>query len=141
MHNYMLGSSTLILASLLAGTSCGEQPGRAAVPTSPPAHEIQLTRIGACGDAFFWASTAEGDIAVTLYIDAANRSTTQPLALTLRLPDSGAKGIGQIILEPRPRLRFGYASGIVRLTGVVAADGTRFAPITMTTVCVDCYAA
>ena len=172
MYKYLLGSSTLILACLLVVASCGERRDGAAVPTSAPGPEVQLTRFGACST-FFWASTAAGDIAVTFYVDARNRSTTQPYTLEVKLPNKSVEvsvergtdlprnmcsdipvpvsvptssravteGMGQIRLDPRPVAPTAYASGTVRLTGVVADDGTRFAPITMTTSCVDCYAA
>jgi hypothetical protein len=172
MYKYLLGSSTLVLVSLLIAASCGERPDGPAAPTSAPAPEVQLMRFGACGT-FFWASTAAGDIAVTFYIEARKRSTTQPLARELALPDSSVEvsvergtdlprdmctdipvpesvptsshevteGSAQITLEPRPSLPSGHASGTVRLTGVVADDGTRFAPITMTSNCIDCDAA
>jgi hypothetical protein len=51
------------------------------------------------------------------------------------------EGIGQIAFDPRPIPPAVYASGTVRLTGVVADDGTRFAPIKVTSNCIDCYAA
>ena len=74
----ILGSlvrSVLLVAGLLAGGS-EEQP-------------VELPRGDACGEASFWAATGSGDLAVTVRIDARDRSATEPTTREFTLPDPG----------------------------------------------------
>ena len=52
--------------------------------SSPP---VELTAGDACGDAWFWAATESGDIAVTVSIDAVNRSSAEAMTQDFVLPD------------------------------------------------------
>ena len=54
------------------------------VRSSPP---VELTAGDACGDAWFWAATGSGDIAVTVSIDAVDRSSAEAMAHDFVLPD------------------------------------------------------
>ena len=46
---------------------------------------------------------------------------------------------GEVVLEPRPPGASPTVSGTVRLSGVVATDGTAFAPIEVTSDCIACH--
>ncbi len=59
-------------------------------PTSTAATDVELTQGGACADAFFWASTPSGDVAVTVTVEARDRSTTEPTTIPLSLPQPDA---------------------------------------------------
>jgi hypothetical protein len=59
-------------------TGCGEDDG---------ASEVVLAGGDACGDALFWATTAADDVAVTVFVDAVDRSLLEPTVLEYDLPD------------------------------------------------------
>jgi hypothetical protein len=48
---------------------------------------VELTAGDACGDAFFWAATDSGDVAVTVRIDARDRPPNEPTTREFALPD------------------------------------------------------
>jgi len=73
---------------------------------------VLLTTGDACGDAFFWAATDDGEGSIAL----------DPLP---RGPD---------------RDSCGTVSGTLELTGLEAEDGTTFAPIRVTSDSIGCYA-
>jgi hypothetical protein len=58
-------------------------------PARTPEPTIALTRSGACGDAYFWAATESGDIAVTVTVDARERSARAPTVIPFERPDDG----------------------------------------------------
>lgn len=58
-------------------------------PARNPEPKIALTRSGACGDAYFWAATESGDIAVTVTVDARERSARAPTAISFEQPGDG----------------------------------------------------
>ena len=159
--------SLLVLASACAGGSSS---------SSDPARGVRLTASGGCGDAFIWATTAEGDLAVTVSTEARDRSAAGPTTIDLDLPDpavtvevlrgedlarnfcndvilpssrpadtqSVTAGTGEMVLDP-PKDAGSYAncgttSGRLRLRGLVAEDGTTFAPIDARTDQIGCYA-
>jgi hypothetical protein len=45
-----------------------------------------LPRSGGCGDAFLWAATKDGDLAVTVQVDAVRRPTDQSAQWSVDLP-------------------------------------------------------
>lgn len=49
--------------------------------------EVVLTSGDGCGDALFWATTAADDVAVTVFVDAVERSSLEPTILEYVLPD------------------------------------------------------
>jgi hypothetical protein len=51
---------------LLSGCTSGDTSDGAAATTSPEPTGIELPRTGACGDAFFWAESTDGHVAVTV---------------------------------------------------------------------------
>jgi hypothetical protein len=73
----------LILLGQLAGCS-QETPRAAAAAGGSP---IELTRNGACGEAFFWAATASGDTAVSVAVDLVHRPDGEPTTVRFDLPD------------------------------------------------------
>ena len=71
-------------------STSGESQGAAGEQS--PATTIDLVRSGACGDAFFWAESADGDTAVTVdvaYSRPADLAVT--LAIPFTLPDRSVK--------------------------------------------------
>jgi hypothetical protein len=69
----------LPLVVLLAGSlaACGSDGNTTAVDPDP-VDLVELGPGGACGDAFFWAATADDTVAVTVMVDERERSTTEP---------------------------------------------------------------
>lgn len=53
----------------------------------PTSGAPDLTQSGGCGDAFFWAATAEGDLAVTVTVEARDRSGSEPTVVDFTVPD------------------------------------------------------
>jgi hypothetical protein len=72
----------LVLVGQLAG--CGQERPRAAAAERGP---VVLTEFGACGDAFFWATTTSGDTAVTVAVDVLARTAGEPTTVAFSLPD------------------------------------------------------
>ncbi len=70
---------TMLIVALAGLGACGDDDGDA----SP----IRLTAGDACGDAFFWATTRSGAVAVTVRIDAVDRSTTEETRREFTIPD------------------------------------------------------
>jgi hypothetical protein len=66
----------LALVFLLA--ACGTE-GTSTATDPDPVDLVRLGPGGGCGDAFFWAATADDSIAVTVMLDARERSTSEPL--------------------------------------------------------------
>jgi hypothetical protein len=50
-----------------------------------------MTQSGGCGDAFFWAANATSTVAVTVTVDARDRSSTGPTVIDFTLPDPKVK--------------------------------------------------
>jgi hypothetical protein len=153
---------------LLAG--CGQDSAPDAATTGSP---VELADSGACGDAFFWAATGPGDLAVTVAVDARDRSAGEPTTRRFSipapavdvsvlsgsdlarnfctdLPDPSANPAGTQtatdgtgVLAVGPRLAdyagCGHVRGTLSLDGLVAEDGTVFAPIRVTTEAIGCY--
>lgn len=59
--------------------ACGEDQA-----SSP----LELTAGDACGDAYFWATTDSGDVAVTVSIEARDRSPVEATTLEFVVPDA-----------------------------------------------------
>lgn len=87
----MLPAVLLALAVPLALTVTGcddeDGPSRAVDPSTSPSPSLELTETGGCGDAFFWATTADGTTAVVVTAELRDRSTTEPTELETSLPD------------------------------------------------------
>ncbi len=50
---------------------------------------VELTEGDACGDAFFWAATGSGDVAVTVAVDARDRSPADAMTRDFGVPEAG----------------------------------------------------
>lgn len=87
----------LLAVALCGGVGCGSSDSggapRATTTLAAPAlvPPVALTRFGACADAFVWAANADETVVVTAYLDAADRSTTEPTTYVLDLPDERAE--------------------------------------------------
>jgi len=46
-----------------------------------------LSESGACSDAFFWAESASGEVAVTVTVEARARSADSPTTISIDVPD------------------------------------------------------
>lgn len=137
---------------------------------------LELPKGDACGDAYFWAVTESGDVAVTVTVEAKDRSHLDATTLEFVLPDAGvevevlegenlgrnfctdlpdpasdprsrqvaAAGEGKLTLDPAPggpnAFTCGTVTGELELNGLVAKDGTTFAPIRITSDSIGCYA-
>ena len=157
-----------------AGTAAPPGTGRATGTVDLPEEPVELVDGGACGDAWFWAATASGDVAVTVSVDARRRSSTESTTLTIVADDpevtievlrgtnldanfctdvvieeseeswsgTATAGTGQITLEPTDPSQTSNcgADGTLRLDGLVADDGTTFAPIEVRSPYIGCYA-
>jgi hypothetical protein len=75
----MLTRLLLCMLALAGVVACGDDQAR-----SP----LELTAGGACGDAYFWATTDSGDVAVTVSTDARNRSQVETTTLEFVVPES-----------------------------------------------------
>jgi hypothetical protein len=76
-------------ASVTSSTRPKTSSSRPAPSSSPPverAGEV-LPKSGGCADAFFWAANAEGTLAVTVNVDARQRSAAAPTVIEFTLPE------------------------------------------------------
>ena len=76
-----------VLAISLAG--CGEQDGVRSGGTGGTGTEstLEFAQSGGCGDAYFWATTADDEHAVVVSVDLQDRSTSGPTVVDVSLPD------------------------------------------------------
>jgi hypothetical protein len=83
-----IGAAVLLGALVLSVGGCGEddEPATGSEPTrSPP---LEFTKTGGCGDAFFWATTADDEHALVVTAELHDRSTSEPTVLEAELPDA-----------------------------------------------------
>jgi hypothetical protein len=79
--------------SVTSSTRPKTSSSRPATSSSSPverAGEV-LPKSGGCADAFFWAANAEGTLAVTVDVDARQRSTAAPTVIDFTLPEPNVK--------------------------------------------------
>jgi hypothetical protein len=180
----MLARTVLLVAAmagLAACTSGGSAAGPSEQPTVAPSIPsdgtsvptlVKLTEGDACGDAFFWAATTSGDIAVVVRVDAHSRSKSVSTFYPLNEDDLSQVSVLQgehldrnfctdLIVgnwEPTSRQRVvagtgevglapaagsqgcGATQGTLNLQGLIAEDGTRFAPIRVESQNIGCVA-
>lgn len=77
-----LGVVVGVLVLGLAGCGSDDGGGESAGQAS-----TVLEQSGGCGDAYFWAATAEEDVAVTVQVEARSRSDVEPTVIDFKLPD------------------------------------------------------
>jgi hypothetical protein len=135
-----------------------------------PAPALELTRSGGCADVFLWASDDDGSVVVTVAADVADRSSTGSASLVATLPDDAlavevlhgsdlTRNLCTDVLDPAaepaatspategrveltidPDRGCGATDATFRIDGLVADDGSTFAPIRGTTDDVGCVA-
>lgn len=64
-----------------------ESESRSEAEALPNGSDVALTESGACGEAFFWAATPAGDVAVTVTVEADRRSSTERTTIPISLSD------------------------------------------------------
>lgn len=144
----------------------------AACSGDSPKAQVELPDGDACGESWFWAASASGDVAVTVYTDTRGPSARTPVTVGFAIPDANvtieilegtnlprnfctdlpdltsvprkrlvaASGSGTIRLDPAGgQSPCGTARGDLHLDGLVAEDGTSFAPITVASTSIGCY--
>jgi hypothetical protein len=74
-----------VLMSCAALTSCGDDTATA---VDPDPEAVVLSPGEGCGDAFFWATSADDSLAVTVMVDQRKRSTNQPTTASYDLGDA-----------------------------------------------------
>lgn len=164
-------ASAAVLVVLMASlTGCGEdgEPSSTTDPGGPGALEFKHT--GGCGDAYFWATTADDEHAVVVSVDLHDRSATEPTVLEVELPDPAvevelwegtglrslmcndviegevtdetpvAEGTLTVTVQPRPEEPGNLTDGKAELTGLVAEDGTELPDLEIKATTIGFYA-
>ena len=159
-----------VLAISLAG--CGGQDGARSGGTGGTGTEptFEFAQSGGCGDAYFWATTADDEHAVVVSVELRDHSTSGPTVVDVSLPDPAievelwegtglaslmcndviegevteetavVEGTGTITVQPRPEDGFDLVDGKLELTGLVAEDGTRLPDLAIKTTSIGFYA-
>lgn len=156
-----------VLALLLAVTACGETSEVGGPQGSPS--ELRFVDSGACGDAFFWATTADDRHAIVVSTDQRERSTTRETVLEVDLSDpafeatwlEGSRLSTQMcndlpesevtgrtpLVEGSGTMRLGAPSGEydevagrLDLEGLVAEDGTELGDLSVVSTSIGFYA-
>lgn len=85
--------SSLALVTALAACTSNPQasPQTETVTENASTMPVQLVRTGACGDAYFWAESADGNIAVTVDVTYSPVGADVTLAIPFSLPDRQVK--------------------------------------------------
>jgi hypothetical protein len=170
-----------ILVAVLAG--CGSEDQTSTASTEPPLADpsttttttpdeaaIELSRSGGCADAFFWAASADGELAVTAYVDVRDRQDAvhleidlpdPPVEVTLQRGTDLTQPFCNDVLDQDYELEeevpvteghleltvdaargdgHGFRMGTLVLTDLVAEDGTRLPDLEITTEMIGMYA-
>jgi hypothetical protein len=161
--------AALVVGLLAPLTACGDNdPSTAGDPSTAP--QLEFTESGGCGDAFFWATTADERHAVVVSVELRDRSATGPTEIDLTLPDPAAdvqlwegsgltslmcndvvlgevteetavtEGEVRVTLQPRPEGSTDYVDGKAELTGLVADDGTELPDLQVKTTSIGFHA-
>lgn len=152
------------------GESSVTPPASPSPSTTAPEATVVLTEGDACGDAFFWAASGEGDIAVTVAVEAWDRSRRATTTIDFTLPDPSVEveilrggrlqrnfctDLPDPASDPRsrqpatagdgtitldPKIQTCGVTGTLELDGLIGQDGTIFAPINVRSGSIGCYA-
>jgi hypothetical protein len=157
-----------VLLASMAACQDDDEPSKAADPTSTS--QLEFTDSGGCGDAYFWATTADAEHAVVISAELRDRSTTEETVLDVDLPDPdvdvfllGGTGLTSLMcndvvdgkvtqetrvvagavtitLQPRPEDAITLVDGKAVLTGLEAEDGTELPDLDLKTTSIGFYA-
>jgi hypothetical protein len=163
-------AAVLLAVPAITLVGCGEQDDVRSGGTGATEPALEFTRSGGCGDAYFWATTADDEHAVVVSVDLRDRSTSGPTVVDVSLPDSAVdiqlwegtglgslmcndvvegevtsetpviEGAGTITVEPRAEDDIDYVDGKLELTGLVAEDGTELPDLAIKTSSIGFYA-
>jgi hypothetical protein len=78
--------SVIVVVAVVGCTSSGREAKPTTTVRDLRGQRLELPRTGGCGDAFFWAATDSGDVAVTVLVDTEDRPSDRPTKLTASLP-------------------------------------------------------
>jgi hypothetical protein len=79
-------ASILLIGVVLA--SCGDSDSRSSDSAGNGSPRLaRMSKSGGCGDAFFWAESDSGEIAVTVYVEVRSRSADSPTTISIAVPD------------------------------------------------------
>jgi hypothetical protein len=169
MTRIVVAAAIVVLVGSLA--ACQDDEDRRSRATDPagPA-QLELTEQGGCGDAYFWATTADDEHAVVVSAELRDRSATEETVLEVDLPHEGVEvllwegvGLGSLMcndvvagkvseetpvvegsvtitLQPRPEGHTDLVVGKAVLTGLVAEDGTELPDLEIKTTSIGFYA-
>lgn len=157
-----------VLTVVLVGCGDAEAPSTATDPESAP--ELEFTQSGGCGDAFFWATTADDKHAVVVTTDVHDRSTSDPTVVDVSLPDPEVEielwrgtgltslmcndvvegkvtdetpvveGSGTMTFQPRAEGHTDFVDGKLELTGLVTDAGTQLPDLHIKATSIGFYA-
>ncbi len=158
----------VVLIGSLAACSDDDEPSQATDPEGTS--ELEFTESGGCGDAFFWAATADDEHAVVISAELTDRSTTEETVLDVELPDPAVdvtllegtelssrfcndlimgevaettpvvEGAVTITLQPRPGESYDLVDGKAVLSDLEAEDGTELPDLDLKTTSIGFYA-
>jgi hypothetical protein len=158
----------VLLGSVAACQDDDDGPSTATDPSTTT--QLEFTEQGGCGDAYFWATTADDEHAVVISAELRERSATEVTVFEVDLPDPAVEvflweGTGlqslmcndlvdgevteetpvveghlTITLQPRPQESMDLVDGKAVLTGLVAEDGTELPDLDLKTTSIGFYA-
>ena len=79
----------LLIALGLFVAGCGEDEDEPTVAAA--AEDVELTQSGACGEAYFWAASENGAVAVTVSVEARDRSADEQTVIRFAVTDPGVE--------------------------------------------------
>jgi hypothetical protein len=163
-------AAALLALAVTTLVACDDDEGPARAVDPATSSDLEFTQPGGCGDAFFWATTADDEHAVVVTADLRNRSDTEPTELDTDLPDQSlevevwdgteltsrmcndivlgrvdektpvTRGHVHITLQPRPDDAMKLVDGKAELTGLVTDAGTALPDLAIKTTSIGFYA-
>ena len=163
-------TATLLVALTAALTGCGGDDGPSTAADPAGSRPLEFTHTGGCGDAYFWATTADDEHAIVVSAELRDRSPSRPTTVEVSLPDPAVEvelwegtgltslmcndivlgevseqtpvveGEGRITVQPRAEGHTDLVDGRLELTGLVADDGTELPDLAIKTSSIGFYA-